>query len=85
MGYLICRNKGTTKSCSIYLQTETILNVELLSKLAYQIKVKMEENNVFEELQFRVFIHQADKIIELQKSDFIRDSTLDKYLMIKHI
>ncbi|MHA1200339.1 MAG: GNAT family N-acetyltransferase [Candidatus Heimdallarchaeaceae archaeon] len=85
IGYLICRNKGTTKSCSIYLQTKVILTVELLSKLAYQTKVRIEENDGFEELQFRVFIHQADKIIEIQKSDFIRDSTLDKYLMIKKI
>ena len=85
IGFLFCRNKGTTNVCSVYLQSKTILTNELLSYLAEKLKDLIEDNENYEELVFRVFLHQADKLIDLQDSDFVRDSTLDKSLMFKRI
>ncbi len=85
IGFLFCQNKGTTKSCRIDLHSKTILTIELLSYLAEILKDMIEDNENFEKLEFRVYRHQADKLIDLHASDFVRDSTLDKSLMIKKI
>lgn len=85
IGFLFCRNKGTTKSCRVYLQSKTILTKELLFYLAEKLKDLIEDNENYEELVFRVYRHQADKLVDLQGSDFVRDSTLDKSLMFKRI
>lgn len=85
IGFLFCQNKRTTKSCRIDLHSKTILTIELLSYLAEILKDMIEDKENFEKLEFRVYKHQADKLIDLQASDFVRDSTLDKSLMIKKI
>ncbi|MBY9000354.1 MAG: GNAT family N-acetyltransferase [Candidatus Heimdallarchaeota archaeon] len=85
IGFLFCRNKGTTKSCSVYLHSKTILTNELLSYLAEKLEDLIEDNENFEKLVFRIYCHQAAKLIDLQDSDFVRDSTLDKNLMYKKI
>ncbi len=85
IGFLFCRKGGTTKSCYAYLQSEITLTIELLSNLAEKLKDRIEDNESFEQLIFRVFWRQADKLIDLQDSDFIRDSSQDKKLMFKRI
>ncbi len=85
IGFLFCRSKGTMKSCSVYLQSETILTSELLSYLAEKLEDLIENNENFEKLEFRVYMHQADKLVDLHDSDFVRDSALDKDLMLKRI
>ncbi len=85
IGFLFCRNGGTTKGCYVYLQSKIILTIELLSNLAEKLKDRIENNESFEQLVFRVFWCQADKLVDLQGSDFVRDTTLDKNLMFKRI
>ncbi len=85
IGFLFCQNKGTTKSCRVNLHSKIILTIEPLSYLAEILKDMIEDNENFEKLEFRICIHQADKLTDLQNSDFVRDSTLDKSLMIKKI
>jgi len=85
IGFLSCRDKKTKLSCSVYLQSKTILTIELLSNLAKKLKDRIKDNEDFEKLEFRVFLHQADKMIDFQKSNFVRDTTLDKNLMFKRI
>lgn len=85
IGFLSCRDKKTKLSCSVYLQSKTVLTIELFINLAEKLKNKIEDNEDFVKLEFRVFLHQADKMIDLQESDFARDTTLDKNLMFKRI
>jgi len=85
IGFLSCRDKKTKLSCSVYLQSKTILTIKLLSNLAEKLKKRIENNEDFEKLEFKVFWHQADKLIELRETDFVRDTTLDKNLMFKRI
>ncbi len=85
IGFLSCRDKKTRLSCSVYLQSKTILTIELLSNLAKKLKDRIKDSEDFEKLEFRVFLHQADKMIDFQKSNFVRDTTLDKNLMFKRI
>ncbi|MHA1219794.1 MAG: GNAT family N-acetyltransferase [Candidatus Heimdallarchaeaceae archaeon] len=85
IGFLSCRDKKTKLSCSVYLQSKTILTIELITNLAEKLKNRIKDSEDFEKLEFRVFLHQADKMIDLQKSNFARDTTLDKNLMFKRI
>ncbi|MHA1516705.1 MAG: GNAT family N-acetyltransferase [Candidatus Heimdallarchaeaceae archaeon] len=85
IGFLSCRDKKTKLSCSVYLQSKTILTIELITNLAEKLKNRIKDSEDFEKLEFRVFLHQADKMIDLQKSNFARDTTLDKKLMFKKI
>lgn len=85
IGFLSCRDKKTKLSCSVYLQSKTIFTIELLTNLAEKLKNRIKDNENFEKLEFKVFWHQANKLIDLQETDFVRDSTLDKNLMFKVI
>ena len=85
IGFLSCRDKKTKLSCSVYLHSKTILTIELITNLAEKLKIRIENNEDFEKLEFKVFWQQADKLIELRETDFARDTTLDKNLMFKRI
>ena len=84
VGFLFCKPKKTIMSCSVYLQLEKY-NIEFLTNLSERIKKDMKEEMKINRLKFRLSLHQADRLVDLDRHELERDASLDKYLMFKKL
>ncbi|MHA1222985.1 MAG: GNAT family N-acetyltransferase [Candidatus Heimdallarchaeaceae archaeon] len=84
LGFIFYRIVNETMICALYLQVD-ICKADFLSKLTEKIKEEINPKSNIETFKLRVPLHVADKLQDLNKAGFVRDSSLDKFLMFKKI
>ncbi|MHA1827635.1 MAG: GNAT family N-acetyltransferase [Candidatus Heimdallarchaeaceae archaeon] len=84
LGFIFYRLAKETLICSLYLHVD-ICKTDFLSKLAEKIKLEINPRSNIKRFKLRVPLHVANKLLDLNKTSFIRDSSLDKFLMFKKI
>jgi len=83
VGCILFIDRLNIRSITIYLEDD-IWNIDFINEIAYLIK-NIKRNKEIEKFVFRVSLHKADNLIDIESFSFKRDRSRDKYLMFKKI